>query len=174
MKTLKQLTALLLSVLLLASVSLMTACGGGEGEGTGVDFEVTATIDEVYAAVSAVLPNAENLIDAQSTYLSMFFDGATAEDFANHKIVMQSMSTSIDNVGIFEAKTKEDVKKIEAMIDTYLDFYENTVWDDTYLEEEFPKLQNAERVTMGKYVMYVILDADTRASAITAFENACK
>ncbi len=174
MKPLKKLTALLLSVLMLASVALLTACDGDDGNKGNADVEVTATLEEIYAAVSAVLPNADTLIDAQPSYLSMFFDGAAAEDFANHKIVMQSMSTSIDNVGIFEAKTKEDVKTIEAMVDTYLDFYENEVWDDTYLEEEFPKLQNAERVTMGKYVMYVILDADTRAAAITAFENACK
>ncbi len=174
MTTFKKLTALVLCVLCLMGTVLLTACGGDKDDAASSDIEVTATIDEIYAAVSAVLPNAENLIDAQPTYLSMFFDGAKAEDFANHKIVMQSMSTSIDNVGIFEAKTKDDVKTIEAMVDTYLDFYENEVWDDTYLEEEFPKLQNAERVTMGKYVMYVILDADTRAAAITAFENACK
>ena len=84
------------------------------------------------------------------------------------------MSTSIDNVGIFEAKSKDDVKKFEKMVDTFLDFYKNEVWDDTYLQDEYPKLRDAERVTAGNFVMYVILDDDARAAAIAASEGAAK
>ena len=40
--------------------------------------------------------------------------------------------------------------------------------------EEKPKLENAERVTSGNFVMYVILGDDARAAAITAFENETK
>ncbi|MBQ8576724.1 MAG: DUF4358 domain-containing protein [Clostridia bacterium] len=177
MNNTKRMIALALSVLCLTTAATMTACSGGSDSGkdtTAGESTSTATLDSIYEAVSATLPNADTLTDAQDSYLSGFFGGATADDFASYKIVMQSMSTSIDNVGIFEAKTADDVKNIEAMIDGFLDFYENTVWDDTYLETEFPKLQNAERVTGGNFVMYVIADDDTRAAAISAFENAVK
>ena len=83
------------------------------------------------------------------------------------------MSTSIDQIGIFEAKSAEDVKKIEAMVDDFFDFY-LSLWNDNYLAEEKPKLENAERVTSGNFVMYVILGDDARAAAITAFENETK
>ncbi|MBQ5929476.1 MAG: DUF4358 domain-containing protein [Clostridia bacterium] len=83
------------------------------------------------------------------------------------------MSTAIDEVGIFEAKSAEDVKKIEAMVDDFFDLY-NSLWNDDYLETEYPKLQNAQRVTAGNFVMYIILDEDTAAAAVTAFENATK
>ena len=83
------------------------------------------------------------------------------------------MSTSIDEIGIFEAKTAEDVKKIESMIDDFFALY-NDLWNEDYLETEYPKLKNAERVTSGNFVMYVILDDETRAAAITAFENETK
>lgn len=174
----KRIAALALCLLCLSNTALMTACqkGGDANKDSAVTDEnkTPATLESVYEAVSAAIPNADTLIDAQESYLSGFFGGAVPDDFASYKIVMQSMSTSIDNVGIFEAKTAGDVKKIEEMVDTYLDFYENDVWDDTYLEDEFPKLKNAQRVTSGNFVMYVILDDDARAAAITAFENATK
>ena len=177
-QNIKKLTSFFLALVCLFSMTALTACSREEGEGkdtqTQEQDQAPATLESIYEAVSAVVPNADKLVDAQETYLPNFFAGAKAEDFASHKIVMQSMSTSVDQIGIFEAKTAEDVKKIEEMIDTYFDFYENDVWNDAYLETEFPKIQNAERVTAGNFVMYVFLDDDTRAAAITAFENAAK
>ena len=69
--------------------------------------------------------------------------------------------------------SKADIKKIESMIDDFFEFY-LSLWNDDYLAEEKPKLENAERVTSGNFVMYVILDDDARAAAITAFENETK
>lgn len=171
----KILTALLLCFTMLFSAVTMVSCAGsdGQGEETRDPNKPAATLDSIYAAVTAVVPDADKLTDAQASRLGGFFNGAVPEDFASYKIVLQSMSTSIDEIGIFEAKSAEDVKKIEAMIDDFFDFY-LSLWNDDYLAEEKPKLENAERVTSGNFVMYVILDDDTRAAAITAFENETK
>ena len=167
-------TAILLCFTLLFSMTAMVACGGdGQSEETRDPNKPAATLDSIYAAVSAVVPDADKLTDAQATHLSGFFNGAVPEDFASYKIVMQTMSTSIDQIGIFEAKSAEDVKKIEAMVDDFFDFY-LSLWNDNYLAEEKPKLDNVERVTSGNFVMYVILGDDARAAAITAFENETK
>ena len=164
-----------LCMTLLLSMLAMASCGGsdGQGEETRDPNKPAATLDSIYAAVSAVVPDADKLTDAQATHLTGFFNGAVPEDFASYKIVMQTMSTSIDQIGIFEAKSAEDVKKIEAMVDDFFDFY-LSLWNDNYLAEEKPKLENAERVTSGNFVMYVILGDDARAAAITAFENETK
>lgn len=171
----KILTALLLCAAMLFSMTAMISCGGNDGqsEETRDPNKAPATIESIYAAVSAVVPGADKLTDAQASRLGGFFNGAVPEDFAGHKIVLQSMSTSIDEIGIFEAKSAEDVKNIEAMIDDFFEFY-LSLWNDDYLAEEKPKLENAERVTSGNFVMYVILDDDTRAAAISAFENETK
>lgn len=168
-------TALLLCMTLLFSMTAMIACGGGDGqsEETRDPNKAPATLESIYAAVSAVVPNADKLTDAQESQLGSFFNGAKPEDFASYKRVLQSMSTSIDEIGIFEAKSAEDVKKIEAMVDDFFAFY-LSLWNDDYLAEEKPKLENAERVTSGNFVMYVILDDEARAAAITAFENETK
>ena len=167
-------TAILLCFSLLFSMTAMVACGGDcQSEETRDPNKPAATLDSIYAAVTAVVPDADKLTDAQATRLSGFFNGAVPEDFASYKIVLQSMSTSIDEIGIFEAKSAEDVKKIEGMIDEFFDFY-LSLWNDDYLAEEKPKLENAARVTAGNFVMYVILGNDARAAAITAFENETK
>ena len=164
-----------LCMTLLLSVFAMASCGGSDGqsEETRDPNKPAATLDSIYAAVTAVVPNADKLTDAQESQLGSFFNGAKPEDFASYKRVLQSMSTSIDEIGIFEAKSAEDVKKIEAMVDDFFAFY-LSLWNDDYLAEEKPKLENAERVTSGNFVMYVILDDETRAAAITAFENETK
>ena len=164
-----------LCMTLLLSVFAMASCGGSDGqsEETRDPNKPAATLDSIYAAVTAVVPNADKLTDAQESQLGSFFNGAKPEDFASYKRVLQSMSTSIDEIGIFEAKSADDVKKIEAMIDDFFEFY-LSLWNDDYLAEEKPKLENAERVTSGNFVMYVILDDDARAAAITAFENETK
>lgn len=164
-----------LCMTLLLSVLAMASCGGSDGqsEETRDPNKPAATLDSIYAAVTAVVPNADKLTDAQESQLGSFFNGAKPEDFASYKRVLQSMSTSIDEIGIFEAKSADDVKKIEAMIDDFFEFY-LSLWNDDYLAEEKPKLENAERVTSGNFVMYVILDDDARAAAITAFENETK
>ncbi len=175
MKLNRMITALLLCTTLLFSALAMASCGGSDGqsEETRDPNKPAATVESIYAAVSAVVPNADKLTDAQESQLGSFFNGAKPEDFAAYKRVLQSMSTSIDEIGIFEAKTAEDVKKIETMIDGFFELY-NSLWNDDYLAEEKPKLENAERVTSGNFVMYVILDDDARAAAITAFENETK
>lgn len=164
-----------LCMTLLLSMLAMASCGGSDGqsEETRDPNKPAATLDSIYAAVTAVVPNADKLTDAQESQLGSFFNGAKPEDFASYKRVLQSMSTSIDEIGIFEAKSADDVKKIEAMIDDFFEFY-LSLWNDDYLAEEKPKLENAERVTSGNFVMYVILDDDARAAAITAFENETK
>ena len=77
-------------------IDAIVACGGdGQSEETRDPNKPAATLDSIYAAVSAVVPDADKLTDAQATHLSGFFNGAVPEDFASYKIVMQTMSTSM-------------------------------------------------------------------------------
>ena len=165
---------LVLAVLLCAAILCFTSCGGKEKNpaDTSGTVKEPATLESIYSAVSKTIPDADKLTDVPESYISGFLK-ASKDDFASYKIVRQSISTSIDEIGIFEAKSAEDVAKIEAMIDTFFEF-RLAIWDPKYLEAEFPKLQNAQRVTSGNYVMYLILSDDARAAAVTAFENITK
>ena len=81
-------TALLLCAALLFSMTALAACGGGDGESaeTRDPNKAPATLESIYAAVSAVVPGADKLTDAQASTLSGFFGGAKPEDFASYKL----------------------------------------------------------------------------------------
>ena len=163
---------LVLAVLLCAAILCLASCGGKteKPEDTSGTPKEPATLESIYSAVSQTIPDADKLTDVPESYLSGFLK-ASKDDFASYKIVTQSISTSIDEIGIFEAKSAEDVEKIEKMIDTFFEF-RLAVWDPQYLKEEYPKLEKASRVTGGNFVMYMILSDDARADAEKAFRAA--
>ncbi len=159
----------LISVLLAAAmIFILCACGDQTDDG---EDKPSASFSDVFTAVKDAIPDADKLVDVQDSYMKNFIK-ANPEDYANCKVMVQSISTAIDEFGIFEAKDAAQVGEIEKLIDAYLSFYENEVWDDRYVQEEYPKLRDAERVTKGNFVMYMILGDDAKAAAITAFENA--
>lgn len=165
----KNITKIITLVLLLTlGLTVLVACGGEKAP-----VVVNASFDEILTAVKGAIPNSDKMVDATNTYLKNFIK-ANPDDYANFTVQVQSISTAIDEFGLFEAKDASEAEAIEDMIEAYFDFYENEVWDDRYVAEEFPKLRDAECVTRGQYVFYVILDEDARADAITAFENAAK
>ena len=159
-----------LALLLVLVCVFAVSCGADEGK---TDDGTPATMEDVYNAVTGTLADSDKLVDIQDSYLKNFIKADT-ENYASYKVVVQSISSSIDEIGIFEAKDAADVKAIEDMVDTYLDFYRNEIWDNRYNQDEFPKLRDAERVTAGNFVMYVILGDAERAAAVAAFENAAK
>lgn len=166
----KKIVTKIIACILILTFGMLTLVACGAQKEPAV---VNASFEEILTAVKGAIPNSDKTVDVTSTYLKNFIK-ANPDDYANFTVQVQSMSTAIDEYGIFEANDESEVKAIEEMIDAYFDFYVNEVWDDRYLAEEFPKLRDAERVTRGNFVLYVILDADARADAIAAFENAAK
>ncbi|MBQ4290417.1 MAG: DUF4358 domain-containing protein [Clostridia bacterium] len=154
--------ALILSLLFLLTV--FTACGGEPVP----KQEKEVPFDEVFAGVSAFMKDPDKLVDAPASYLSGYFK-TTADTFANSRIQIQSVSTVIDEIGLFEAKSDEEVAAVEALVDAFFAFRKE-IWDDQYLPEETPKLEGATRVTHGRYVLYVIADAETVRTVCDAFE----
>ena len=154
--------SLLFAMLLL--LATFAACGGEPVP----KQEKEVPFDEVFAGVSSFMPNSDKLIDAPSSYLSGYFK-TTADAFANSRIQIQSVSTVIDEIGLFEAKSDEEVADVEALVDAFFAFRKE-IWDDQYLPEETPKLEGATRVTHGRYVLYVIADAETVRTVCDAFE----
>lgn len=173
MKNMKRIAALLLAAVF--CVICLASCGdkpAGDEKGSETP-KAPVTFDAVWNAVRDTVPDADKLVDVQDTYLKNFIK-ADPENFAAFKVVVQSISSSIDEVGIFEARSADEVASVKEMVENYLSFYQNEIWDGRYNQEEFPKLRDAECVVSGNFVMYIITDDATRASAVSAFENITK
>lgn len=144
-------------LLILTEIFCLCACGS---PGTG-----DPGMDKVSAAVTAVTDN-DNMQTIPDTYMQnmMGIDPSMYEDAATG---ISKVGTNIDEYGVF--KTSEPDALTDAL-NAYLEYREE-IWMVEYLPEEHPKLQNAEVWTVGSYVMYAILDADTMSAAEIAFKG---
>ena len=83
---------------------------------------------------------------------------------------MSAVGTNINEYGIFLAKDADQAKTIKDALNAYLE-YRESVWMDEYLPDEKPKLDNAEVLQQGSYVMYTILSDADRDAVNAAFEG---
>lgn len=136
----------------------LVGCGGSE-----TAYRDDIATDDIATAVDAVI-SAENLIAMDEAYLdnAMQVDPSHFDDFT---VKINSTGINIDEYGIFHAADDEAAEAIEAYLDMRV---EN--WMVEYMPEEFPKLESAEVVTYGEYVMYAILSDDNRTAAFAELE----
>lgn len=128
-----------------------------------------AVMEDVVAAVEKAIPDSGSMVEADKDYLKGFFS-ADPDDFASYIIKVQSNGSNIDEFGIFEAKSNDDISNITKMLDEFFETY-RAAWNDSYLQSEYPKLRDAEYYVSGKFVMYCILNEETKEAALTAFKD---
>ena len=143
--------------LLLILTAMLCACGSPGAGDPGME--------KVSSAVTAAADNGNMQTIPDSYMQSMMAIDPSMYDEATTGI--SKVGTCIDEYGVF--KTSEPDALTDAL-NAYLELREE-IWMVEYLPEEHPKLQNAEVWTVGCYVMYAILDADTMNAAEIAFKG---
>lgn len=144
-------------LLVLTAFLCLCACGS---PGTG-----DPGMEKVSAAVAAAADNG-NMQTIPDTYMQslMNIDPSMYDEAVTG---ISKVGTCIDEYGVFKTS---DPDALTDALNAYLEFREE-IWMVEYLPEEHPKLQNAEVWTVGSYVMYAILDADTMSAAEIAFKG---
>lgn len=156
MKKLASVTAILLAL----SIAL---CGCSSEEGKNPEMQDVA--DAVGAAID--ISDMAQIPDNYVTdIMSIALDG-----YAARNTIISSVSTNINEYGIFQGKDSEQAAELAEKVQAYLD-YRMELWMDEYLPDEKPKLENAEVWTNGNYVMYAILNDSDREAVHEAF-NGC-
>jgi hypothetical protein len=168
MKTLKRAAALLLA---LAAILSLAACGGKKND--AVEYRDDLSTQQVADAVVAIRSD-WSFVDIASLYENYArLAGISLEDVGEYTVLFNEAGTTADEFGILRAKDADKAAKIAELGETYLKF-RLSIWMDEYMPEEKPKLENAKVKVCGQYVMYAILDEETREKAFDAFEKALK
>jgi hypothetical protein len=157
MKTIRFIIPIVLSALLLASCS---------SKNTNVRDDVA--VSDIAAAVDTRL-EAENFASMNESYLK----GAMKLDtslFKEYEVKINAFGANIDEYGIFKAADNTGIKDVEKAVRDYLQMRLDT-WMEEYMPEEKPKLEAAETVTMGSYVMYAILSEENKANVFEEFKS---
>lgn len=154
----KRTVALILSIMMMLC---LVACSGGEDEVKDVDMEVVKT-----ALCDVALT--EDMQQLDDTYISRMIK-LESEDYIEGYAAISSVGINIDEFGVFKAKDAAQAAEIENTLKSYLNT-RNDAWIDSYLPDQYPKLQSASVHTEGLYVCYFILDDATKTAALDAFE----
>ncbi|MCR5648820.1 MAG: DUF4358 domain-containing protein [Oscillospiraceae bacterium] len=152
---------LILIVAALVALALFAACSGSL-------YRDDVAVSDICDKVGENVPGYAEMTKMDEAYLR----GAMKMDpskFSEYVVCINPYGSSIDEFGIFKASGK-DHKEALKEVEGYLQLRRDT-WMNEYLPEEKPKLEAAVAKADGLYVMYVILDEESRIGALAAFDS---
>lgn len=146
-----------LALLLLFTFSLFSC--------NNASFRDDVAVSTLSDTIEPLIANAAHLDTADDDYLRFNLDGT---EIAAERVVRLSVSgQSLDEYGIFHAPDEASTAALSDACNAYLK-QRNEAWMNEYLVEEYPKLRDAEVITMGNYVFYFILSDEEKDQVITA------
>ncbi len=143
-------------------LALFAACGGG-------NYRDDVPVSELCGKVTEAIIDSDNMAAMDDSYIT----GAMKMDlslFSDYAVYINPYGSTIDEFGIFKASGK-DSKAALKEVEAYLELRRDT-WMNEYMPEEKPKLEAAVAKADGLYVMYAILDEESRIGAFAAFDQA--
>lgn len=146
---------------LLLLVFMLCACSSGKSAKTP---EMQVVADAVGASIDI-----SDMSQIPDEYVENIM-GIAPDGYVSRNTLMSAVGTNINEYGIFLAKDADQAKTIKDALNAYLE-YRESVWMDEYLPDEKPKLDNAEVLQQGSYVMYAILSDANRDAVNAAFEG---
>ncbi len=161
---------ILLIVLLVSLTVFATACGNSDDASYKTDVLAgdlcTQIGEEIGLAPDAMAFSDEGRISAE--HLSDV-DFEITQSVAAYS---SSVSTSLNEIVIVQAKTAEDVATLNTQVEASVSNMKEirTTYAD-YLPEEYEKVENTKITQVGNYIMYTVLDSEMEAAAISAMKN---
>ena len=160
---------IILAALLLCPILCLSACDSYRNDVAVNDLS------------SAVL----NAVSTQGGYTAMDSDYVSLE-FSNPNVIVSnvqewmicasSSQSTVDEFGIFRVKEGGDVNAVKAEVWDYVQATQVKleVFLDMYDPLEKTKLENAEIVVYGNYVIFTMLTEQDSSAALEAVQNALK
>ncbi len=120
--------------------------------------------ETVASEIAESLPDSAGLIRYSEEDIAFYLE--IPPELSEERCVMvQTNSVSIDEIGVFHAVDAQSADKIEELLEEYFDRSGETKeeWLRDYIPGEIRKIEEAEILHRGRYVIYLILGkADRR------------
>ena len=156
--TAKRILSLALSLLLILSLA---ACGGKK-----VSYRDDVSVDELSAAVSALIPVEGGYDMSGEDFLKYYFDFDHDHTIDGYAIASSAISSDVNEYGILHVNDPAHVETVAELAQVYLsnqrDFLSSFL--NTYNAAELAKLEVMQVKVFGNYIVYTILsETDTQA-----------
>ena len=147
---------LISTLLCLAFVLSLCACGGGE-------YKNDITPKDLADAIVGAIATSQDFTAPDSDFVDFNMEGAS-ELCTDYCVMLSNINININEFGVFRAKSEADAKRVAEICQSYIDLKtESYTNGPQYLPEEYPKIQNAKVKVYGCYVVYtVLLDSDAK------------
>ena len=161
--TAKRIISLVLALLLTLPLA---ACG------KTVSYRDDVSVDELSAAVQALIPVEGGYDMSGEDFLKYYFDFDHRHTIDGFAIASSSASTDVNEYGIIHLSDPEQVAQIEEMAQVYVENQRDflSTFLNTYNEAEMAKLEEMQVRVFGNYVVYTILSANDTAAVMNAIE----
>lgn len=137
-------------------------------------YSSTVPTSKATAAMLDALGDSASYIDGTTDYFEFYFDGNEGADRITECCMMfHDLETNVNEFGVFRVASTKDVAAVEALVHAYL----NDRTDDlrtfaaNYSPEDMTKIDNADVITMGTYIIYYILSPEDENAVLTAVED---
>lgn len=157
---------ILLSLSLIAVISLLASCGSGE-----FTYRNDVAVADLCEAADGIIGNTAELTAVPETYVTniMKIDISAFSEFA---VIKQVNGQTIDEYGIFKLADAQGVDAALLAVNDYIKTTLSTSMVADYMPEELPKLEGAEVRGIGEYVVYCILSDDVKTDVFDAIQAA--
>ena len=150
--------------MLTMSLALLVACGGDK-------VPDNIPVGDIAGKIDQAIDNTGDMVSIGDSYVIGMF-GMDSSSYSEYMLKINA-GQNVDEYGIFKGKDKAQTEKIAEAVKGYLKTRDEA-WMVEYMPEERPKVQNAEALTVGNYVVYAILSDEDKSAAFDAFNEALK
>ena len=148
--------------LILMLVFSFSSCQAMRSDLTAVDMK---------NALTSLVSGADTYVACSERYLASVFD-LSVEVLPDHACVRDA-DLSQNELGVFACENEAEAKELVTLIREGLT-KRSLHFDDRYFNGEKTKIERAEAVQMGRYVLYCILEDGEKNAVIQQFYNILK
>ncbi len=161
----KKIFSLCLAAILLA-LSL-SACGGAS-------YRDDVSVESLSDTVQALIPVEGGYDLSGEDFIKYYFDFDGKHTIDGYAIAASSVSTDINEYGIFHLSDEQYVKEVETLARVYVENQRDflSTFLNTYNDAEMAKLEAMQVRVYGNYVVYTILSEADTAAVLAAVEEA--
>ena len=101
------------------------------------------------------------------------FSFEDTDRFADKSLVYSEASENIDEIGVFRAKSEEDIEVLRRLCEQYVTTLREDMraFVESYAPREATKLDRAEVKVFGRYIVYTVLSDADRTEAYEEIEE---
>ena len=137
-------------------------------------YRTTLSAAEVSATAIEALGASSDYMDGTRDNFDFYFAGNEGADLVTDcSLMFHEAETNVNEIGILRVASTKDAAAVEALTRSYLGDRVDDLrsFAANYSQGDMAKLDNADVVVKGTYVIYFILSAEDESVALSAIEK---